>query len=104
MAKQTSVKSFFQASSSSSASRATSPCEASVLTMDTPSVESDCESNSCESDVESSPLHCPPKRKKRQEKRTFNEDWKVKYMMWPLKTGSVSETGLMRFAFIVKKK
>ena len=77
MAKQTSVKSFFQASSSSSTNRATSPCEASVLTMDTPSVESDRdgESNSCESDVvESSPLHCPPKRKKRQEKRTFNED------------------------------
>ena len=27
--------------------------------------------------------HPPPKRPKYREKRTFNEEWKIKYLMWP---------------------
>ena len=48
--------------------------------------------------IQSSPLHCPVKRKKKGGKKNFQE-WKVKYMWWPVKSspeGNVAETGAVK--------
>lgn len=91
MARQTSLKSFVDAhvsssSDSSSVYRSTGVSEASNIRD--PLVE-DYESagsnSSADSDsVKSPPLHCPVKRKKKVDKRTFKDEWKIKYMMWPV--------------------
>ena len=44
-------------------------------------------------------LHCPVKRKKKVEKRIFKNEWKIKYMMWPVKSlpeGNVEATGAVK--------
>ena len=92
MARQTSLKSFAdaQASSSSDSSSIRSTSEASNIVMDAPVEDYESESNSGDSDsaFKSPPLHCPVKRKMKVEKRTSKSDWKVKYMMWPVKSSS----------------
>ena len=66
MAKQASVRSFFSASSSSGSTSNTSIVTAENLVADS---EPRLESNSEDSDVESSPLHCPAKRKKVEKRK-----------------------------------
>ena len=99
MARQASLKSCFECQASSSSSTRSS------VSNDTTVDNFESESNSGDSDstTQSSLLHCPVKRKKKVEKRSFKNEWKVKYMMWPVKSlpeGSVkgrasAETELM---------
>ena len=50
--------------------------------------------SSADSDsVKSPPLHCPVKRKRKVDKRTFKDEWKVKYMMWPVNSSPATEAG-----------
>ena len=89
MARQTSLKSFVDAqASSSSSTRSTSEASTSGSVIMAPVEDSESESNSGDSDmaIMSPSLHCPVKRKRKVDKRTFNSDWKLKYMMWPVKS------------------
>ena len=100
MARQTSLKSYVDAhtsssSDSSSAYRSTSVSEASNIRD--PLIE-DYESagsySSADSDsVKSPPLQCPVKRRKKMDRRTFKDEWKVKYMMWPVNSSPATEAG-----------
>ena len=74
MARQTSLKPFVDVQVSSSSSTG-STSEANNIVMDTPVEDTESESNFGDSDstIKSSPLHCPVKRKKKVEKKNFQE-------------------------------
>ena len=90
MAHQTNVKRYFQRASSSS------PSEGSSLeTIDLLDAATD--SHGSGSDDQSPTLYSPgPAKRRRREKRTFKDEWKVKYLMWPVTGGEGNENQMMR--------
>lgn len=82
MASQSNIRCFLQPSSGVRLS-SSDYCEASTSATNS-YIDSDSEDSDHHNQSESPPLHCPAKRRKK-EKRIFREEWKVKYMMWPVK-------------------
>ena len=89
MAQQTSVKRYFQSASSSI------PSESSSLETIDP-LDAATDSDGSGSDDQSPTLYSPgPAKRRRREKRTFKDEWKVKYLMWPVAGGDGNEIQMM---------
>ena len=86
---RTSVKRYFQSASSSS------PSESSSLETIDP-LDAATDSDGSGSDDQSPTLYSPgPAKRRRREKRTFKDEWKVRYLMWPVAGGDGNENQMM---------